>query len=146
MPTATQTPRSTGMMWGPVRGEVAATFRSTFIVTAEHGLHLRPAAKLVKEAGRFDCQIKIECNGSVADAKSVMSVMMLEAMFQDELTVIAEGCDATGAMVAIEKLLAQEIGEPASAIELSHEIRPDKPGLADVGSAAHVSARAVAAG
>ncbi len=63
-------------------------------MTAEHGLHLRPAAKLVKVAGRFDCQIKIECNGSVADAKSVMSVMMLEAMLQDELTVIAEGYDA----------------------------------------------------
>jgi len=75
--TATQTPRTTGMMWGQERGEVAATFRSTFAVTAEHGLHLRPAAMLVKVASYFDRQFKIECNGFVADAKSVMSVMIV---------------------------------------------------------------------
>jgi hypothetical protein len=75
--TATQTPRTTGMMWGQERGEVAATSRSTFTVTAEHRLHLRPAAMLVKLAGRFVCHIKSECNGSLADAKSVMSVMIV---------------------------------------------------------------------
>jgi phosphotransferase system HPr (HPr) family protein len=143
---ATQMPRTTGMTWGQERGAVAATFRSIFTVTAEHGLHLRPAASLVKVAARFDCQIKIECNGSVADAKSVMSVMMLEAMLQDELTVIAEGCDATGAMVAIEELLVMEIGEPASDIELSHEIRSEIPGQPNEGFATRFTAASVVAG
>jgi phosphotransferase system HPr (HPr) family protein len=144
--TAMQTSRTTGRMWGPVRGEVAATFRSTYTVTAEHGLHLRPAATLVKVAGRFDCQIKLECNGSVADAKSVMSVMMLEAMFQDELIVIAEGYDATGAMIAIEEVLAMEIGEPVSDIEISHEIRTDMPRQPNEGCVTCFTAASVATG
>ncbi len=74
---ATQTPRTTGMMLGKKRGAAAATSRSTFTMTAEHCLYLRPAAMLVKVAGRFDRQIKSECNRSVADARSVMSVMIV---------------------------------------------------------------------
>jgi hypothetical protein len=74
---APQTRRTTGMMRGKARGAVAATSHSTFTMTAEHGLHLRPSAMLVNVAGRFDRQIKSECNRSVADARSVMNVMIV---------------------------------------------------------------------
>ena len=74
---ATQTPRTTGMMWGQERGEGAATFRSAFAGTAKYGAYLRPAAMLVELASRFDCQLKIECNRSVADSKRVKTVMIV---------------------------------------------------------------------
>ena len=77
MLTATQTPRTPGMIWWKKRGAVAATSHSTFTMTAEHARHLRPAVMLINVAGRFDRQIKSECNRSVADARSGMSVMIV---------------------------------------------------------------------
>jgi phosphocarrier protein HPr len=132
--TATKSHRTTGITWERTSGEVMTAYSSTFSVTAMNGMHLRPAAMMAKTAGRFDCQIQLECNGSVANAKSLMSVTMLEAMFRNRITVIAEGDDAGEAMAAIADLFTKGFGEPDPGGEPNPSIKIDFSGLPGVGS------------
>ena len=41
-----------------------------FVISDQHGLHLRPAAILAKTAGDFDSSITVCCKGAKAEAKS----------------------------------------------------------------------------
>jgi phosphotransferase system HPr (HPr) family protein len=84
--------------------ETAVACSEKFVVSTPVGLHLRPAAMLAKIAGCFDCNIWLRRNGSSADAKSLMSIIMLQATFGTELVVATEGQDAEQAMAAIGEL------------------------------------------
>ena len=63
-------------------------------ITNKLGLHARAASKLVNTASAFEAQIKLRRDEREADAKSIMSVMMLAASKGVELEVVAEGADA----------------------------------------------------
>lgn len=56
-----------------------------FTVNDKDGIHARPAGLLVKEANKYDSDIKIEFNGKYADAKRIFSVMSLGAKKSDKL-------------------------------------------------------------
>ena len=58
------------------------------------GLHARAAAKLVNLAGRFSARIELVTAAKRADAKSIMSVLMLAATKGTELKLDADGDDA----------------------------------------------------
>jgi phosphotransferase system HPr (HPr) family protein len=73
---------------------------------APMGLHLRSAALLAKTASRYDSRITVRRNERQADAKSVLSVVMLEAAFGATVVVEAEGRDADNAMMAVGGLFA----------------------------------------
>lgn len=63
------------------------------------GLHARAASKLVNCAGKYSAKIEItNPGGQVADAKSIMSVLMLAASKGTQLTLKAEGNDAETAL------------------------------------------------
>ena len=76
------------------------------------GLHARAAAKLVGVAGRFESRIKLIKDGRDADAKSIMSVMMLAASQGTELGIEIEGPDADEAWDALLNLVQDRFGEP----------------------------------
>lgn len=76
------------------------------------GLHARAAAKLVGVAGRFESRIKLIKDGRDADAKSIMSVMMLAATQGTELGIEIEGPDADEAWDALLNLVQDRFGEP----------------------------------
>ena len=76
------------------------------------GLHARAAAKLVECAGRFASRIEIRKGESSADAKSIMSVMMLAAGKGMTLELTADGQDEVEAVEAIVALFADRFGEP----------------------------------
>lgn len=78
--------------------------KQRFFISTPEGLHLRPAAILAKTADCFDSAITVCCKGSQAEAKSALSLMLLEASYGNEVTVIAKGHDAVYAMAAISKL------------------------------------------
>jgi phosphocarrier protein HPr len=84
--------------------EMNTTIKQRFVVSVPEGLHLRPASILAKTADGFDCTIIVCCNGSEAEAKSALSLILLEASYGNEITVIARGHDAVCAMAAIKKL------------------------------------------
>ncbi|MCY4147861.1 MAG: HPr family phosphocarrier protein [Gammaproteobacteria bacterium] len=68
------------------------------------GLHTRAAAKLAKLCSRFESSIEIASSKRRADAKSIMSVMMLAACQGTELKMVVEGEDAAEALRQINDL------------------------------------------
>ena len=75
------------------------------IIKLEDGLHMRPAMHIVDMAYGFKSNITITKNGIIADATSIMEVIMLGALKGEEITVTAEGKDEHKAMKAIKKLI-----------------------------------------
>lgn len=69
------------------------------------GLHARPAAELVKLAGRFTSEIHLEKDGLRVNGKSIMGVLMLAAEQGSELVIQGEGDDAAEAVEALADLV-----------------------------------------
>ncbi|MGM0873374.1 MAG: phosphocarrier protein HPr [Bacillota bacterium] len=84
----------------------------TFTVTAETGIHARPATLLVQTASRFDADVNLEYNGKAVNLKSIMGVMSLGIPQGSQIKIIASGSDADEAVAGIEETLKNEgLGE-----------------------------------
>ena len=83
-----------------------AVVTQTFVIVTEHGLHLRPAEKLARLAGKYVSQIKLIYQSQQVDAKSIMDMLTLGAARGANVTIEASGCDATEAVEAIVLLAA----------------------------------------
>jgi phosphocarrier protein len=83
------------------------------LVTNRLGLHARAAARLVRTASAFKSNVRLaRADGSVtADAKSILSVLLLAAARGTELLVTVEGKDEAAALTAVCELFAQKFGE-----------------------------------
>lgn len=81
------------------------------IIKNPTGLHLRPAGTLCKEALRFPCSIKFRFGNTVANAKSVLSVLGACVKSGDEITLICEGTDEETALAEIAALIESGLGE-----------------------------------
>ncbi len=79
-----------------------------FVVADPAGLHARPASVLVKEASRFQSDIKINANGKMGNMKSILGIMSLGIQNGQAVEINVEGSDEIDAAVAIENLLATE--------------------------------------
>lgn len=75
------------------------------------GIHARPAAEIVKTAGKFRCGITIVRDDLEVNAKSIMGVMMLAAEFGAVIVVRAVGDDAEAALDALAQVIAAKFGE-----------------------------------
>ena len=76
-----------------------------YVITDELGIHARPAGLLVKEAAKFQADIKIKKGEKEADAKRIFGIMGLAAKKGDEIVLTADGADEADAIVAIEEFL-----------------------------------------
>ena len=76
-----------------------------YVITDELGIHARPAGLLVKEAGKFQSDIKIKKGEKEADAKRIFGIMGLVAKKGDEIVLTADGADEADAIAAIEEFL-----------------------------------------
>jgi phosphocarrier protein NPr len=83
------------------------------VVTNRLGLHARAAALLVRTANSYKSALRLERadKTAAADAKSILSVLMLAASRGTELLASAEGVDEQDAMDAICALFANGFGE-----------------------------------
>lgn len=77
----------------------------TYVIKDELGIHARPAGLLVKEAAKFESDIKIKKGEKTADAKRIFGIMGLAAKKDDEIVMTAEGADEAEAIAAIEEFL-----------------------------------------
>ncbi len=84
---------------------------ATVTVQNPQGLHMRPADKLVKTAGRFTSSIMLEREGQRVDCKSILGVLTLGATQGSELRVLAEGPDAHQAVNEIVDLFGRSFDE-----------------------------------
>ncbi len=84
--------------------------RTVEIVNAA-GMHARPAAELVKLAGRFNAEIRVEKDGLEVNGKSIMGVLMLAAERGSRLKISARGDDAEHAVSALSELVERGFDE-----------------------------------
>jgi phosphocarrier protein len=101
--------------------------RFTVDITNRLGLHARAAAKLVKLANSFRCDVllaRVESSidretpgvcghappGPV-DAKNIFGILLLAASRGAVVEVITEGADEAEAMEAVRKLIEDKFGE-----------------------------------
>ena len=75
------------------------------------GLHARAAAQLVRMANEYPCDIHLDKDGQVSNAKSVMEVLMLGAPAGTSIKVCADGEKEEEALKAIVDLFAARFHE-----------------------------------
>ncbi len=101
--------------------------RITLSITNRLGLHARAAAKLVKLANTFRCDVllaRVESGGDRAapgacghgqagpvDAKNIFGILLLAASRGAVVEVMTEGADEVEAMEAVRKLIEDKFGE-----------------------------------
>lgn len=83
----------------------------TVTIVNRNGVHARPAAEIVKTAGRFASDVTIVRDDLEVNGKSIMGVMMLAAECGAAITIRADGADAQDAADAIVALVASKFGE-----------------------------------
>ena len=91
-------------------------------ITNPTGLHLRPAGELCKTAMRpagifsniankFECRITFEYENSIANAKSVLSILGAGIKSGDEILLICEGEEEEKALKAMIEAIESGLGE-----------------------------------
>jgi phosphocarrier protein len=87
------------------------TLQKKLKVTNKYGLHARPAALLVKAAGKYDSDIFMEKDGNKVSCKSIMGLMTIEGFPGSVMTVTATGPDAKEALEEIEEIFKNKFYE-----------------------------------
>jgi phosphotransferase system HPr (HPr) family protein len=83
------------------------------VIVNRLGLHARAASQVVRLANRFQSNLRLEREdgSAAADAKSILSVLMLAAARGTELRAVADGVDEREALDALCELFAGGFGE-----------------------------------
>ncbi|HVZ81104.1 MAG TPA: HPr family phosphocarrier protein [bacterium] len=71
------------------------------------GMHLRAGAELVRVTSRFKSRIWVTAGGHTVEAKSLLGLLTLGAIYGTLLEFSAEGEDASQAIQAIRSLLKE---------------------------------------
>lgn len=75
------------------------------------GMHARAAASFVKVAQQFKAEIYIERDGQTVNGNSILDILTLGCPCGGELTIRAEGDDASMAIEELGKLIENKFGE-----------------------------------
>jgi phosphocarrier protein HPr len=75
------------------------------------GMHARPAMQFVETANRFPCQVTVSRGATKVNGKSIMEMMLLEAVQGTVLRLEADGGEAAACLDALEKLVADKFYE-----------------------------------
>ncbi|MEO0202604.1 MAG: HPr family phosphocarrier protein [candidate division WOR-3 bacterium] len=81
------------------------------VIVNKLGIHARPATKISEIANKFVSEIYIEKDGMIANAKSILGILMLVASKGTELMIRAEGPDEIEAVESIAKIIEEGFGE-----------------------------------
>jgi phosphotransferase system HPr (HPr) family protein len=88
----------------------------TLQIINEVGLHARPAAQFVQQAGKYQAKIMIRnmtADSKWVNAKSILSVLTLGAEKGHEVELQAEGPDEAQAIEGLADLIRSGLGESA---------------------------------
>ena len=72
------------------------------------GLHLRVAGRFVRLAQAFQSDVRVCCEGIIANGKSILDLLSLAAECGTMLALEAEGCDAEDAVAALADLISAQ--------------------------------------
>lgn len=82
----------------------------TVKIINEVGLHARPAAVFVETAKRFKSEITVNYGDQSANAKSIISILILGVVKNSDIVLGAEGEDADQALTALKDLIENNFG------------------------------------
>lgn len=85
--------------------------KKSFKITADTGVHARPATMLVNKAGQFESEVELLYNDKTVNLKSIMGVMSLGIPQGAEITITASGSDEEEAIKSIEEVIKEHLGE-----------------------------------
>ena len=83
------------------------------------GLHVRPATRFMEMASGYQAIIRVMHDSQVADGKSAISLMLLEAPSGAELLIEGNGPDEAVAVEALVDLVRRQFGETVPGEESS---------------------------
>ena len=81
------------------------------LIINKRGLHARASAKFVQMVEAFDASITVSKDGTTVGGNSIMGLMMLAASPGSSVLVTASGKQATEALDALDRLVADKFGE-----------------------------------
>ncbi len=76
---------------------------SIVVVPWADGLHLRPAARIVRVSQRFKSSVSMTCGEKMADVRSILSIIALCATMGTAVGIEVTGEDEQTALEAIER-------------------------------------------
>ena len=82
-----------------------------FEIQNKLGLHARAAAKFVKCASGFSCEVQVGKDAITVNGKSIIGVLLLAAPRGSRIVVMADGPDEAAAIAAIGDLIDGCFGE-----------------------------------
>lgn len=85
--------------------------RCEVVVENPHGLHVRPAARLVAALKPFATELKLQKGEKEANPRSLTRLTMLDVRQGDTLTLLARGEDAEAALACFQQLAAERFGD-----------------------------------
>ncbi len=88
-----------------------------------HGIHARPAARIVECARQFEAEVEALFANNRTNMRSAIGLMGLGIKMGDTLTLEARGADAANALTAIGDLIVGGMGERPE--EISHDTQHD---------------------
>lgn len=80
-------------------------FSAKAMVINTTGLHARPATLVVNHASRFKSEVKIQKRDKIVNAKSIMGILSLGIIGNEEITFIANGEDEIEAVNTLKALV-----------------------------------------
>lgn len=83
----------------------------TIIIKNQKGLHARPSGQIMKILEKANAELSIQYQGKVADASSILDLLLLAAPQGAELELTATGQDAEKVMEQVLKLVENKFGE-----------------------------------
>lgn len=82
--------------------------KKEYHITAETGIHARPATVLVQTASKYNSDINLEYKGKSVNLKSIMGVMSLGVGQGSDVSISADGADEKEAMEGIDETIKKE--------------------------------------
>jgi len=86
----------------------------SFTITAETGLHARPATLLVNKASQYKSELELHYKEKVINLKSIMGVMSLGIPKGAQIKVSATGHDEKEAIEGVKEVINEHLGEHSS--------------------------------
>jgi phosphocarrier protein len=83
----------------------------TYKITADTGVHARPATLLVNKAGQYEAELELTFKEKTVNLKSIMGVMSLGIPKGAEVKITANGGDEEEALAGVDSVIKEHLGE-----------------------------------
>lgn len=80
-----------------------------YTIKDELGIHARPAGLLVKEASKYESDIRIIKGDKEVDARRLIAIMSLATKFNETIRFKVEGIDEDQAALGLEEFMKENL-------------------------------------